>query len=292
MPMKIASMRASSGRTPFFNPTGRRICSCHLITSAASSSHEQAFWRILNRSPLRRKRLLSTTYVLKTGERAKRIEHIPSVLLHSGASASMATGQTDAEDLAATHAILQSHCDRMKNGGQIESGLSDGRWRVRYKIHGEPQVSIIIPSGGNTRNLRKNLDSIFDLTSYPNYEVVIIDNSHGDEVKKLVSLYIGRASSVRYIDWRDVPNFSEINNLAARQCVSPLLLFLNDDMSVIAPGWLDAMVEQAIRPGRRRGGSQAPASWRHDPACGNLYGVPQKLRACVSGAAERGTALF
>ena len=111
----------------------------------------------------------------------------------------------------------------MKNGGQIESGLSDGRWRVRYKFHGEPQVSIIIPSGGNTRNLRKNLDSIFDLTLYPNYEVVIIDNSRGDEVKKLISLYIGRASSLRYIDWRDRPfNFSEINNLAARQCVSPL----------------------------------------------------------------------
>lgn len=187
--------------------------------------------------------------VLKTGERAKRIEHIPRVLLHSGASASMATGQTDAEDLAATHAILQSHCDRMKNGGQIESGLCSGSWRVRYKILGEPQVSIIIPSGGNTRNLRKNLDSIFDLTSYPNYEVVIVDNSRGDEVKKLLSLYIGRASPLRYIDWRDRPfNFSEINNLAARQCASPLLLFLNDDMSVIAPDWLDAMVEQAIRP--------------------------------------------
>ena len=77
----------------------------------------------------------------------------------------------------------------MKNGGQIESGLRDGTWRVRYKISGEPQVSIIIPSGGNTRNLRKNLDSIFDLTAYPNYEVVIIDNSHGDEVHKLTSLY-------------------------------------------------------------------------------------------------------
>ena len=103
--------------------------------------------------------------------------------------------------------------------------------------------------GGNTRNLRKNLDSIFDLTLYPNYEVVIIDNSRGDEVKKLISLYIGRASSLRYIDWRDRPfNFSGINNLAARQCVSPLLLFLNDDMSVIAPDWLDSMVEQAIRP--------------------------------------------
>ena len=61
MPMKIASMRAGSGRTHSLNPTGRRICSCHLITSAPSSSYEKAFWRILNRSPLRRKGLLSTT---------------------------------------------------------------------------------------------------------------------------------------------------------------------------------------------------------------------------------------
>ena len=58
-----------------------------------------------------------------------------------------------------------------------------------------------------------------------------------------------QSQRLRYIDWRNQPfNYSAINNEAARRCDSPLLLFLNDDTSVIASGWLTAMVEMAVRP--------------------------------------------
>jgi GT2 family glycosyltransferase len=54
---------------------------------------------------------------------------------------------------------------------------------------------------------------------------------------------------VRYLDWRNKPfNYSAINNAAARECKAPVLLFLKDDTSVIEPGWLEAMVELAVRP--------------------------------------------
>ncbi len=39
-----------------------------------------------------------------------------------------------------------------------------------------------------------------------------------------------------------------LNNAGARECSSPLLLFLNDDVEVIAPDWLDALVELGARP--------------------------------------------
>ena len=59
----------------------------------------------------------------------------------------------------------------------------------------------------------------------------------------------GPKPQFRYLDWRNKPfNYSAINNEAARQCESRLLLFLNDDTTVIAPGWLEAMAELAIRP--------------------------------------------
>jgi GT2 family glycosyltransferase len=54
---------------------------------------------------------------------------------------------------------------------------------------------------------------------------------------------------LRYFDCRNQPfNFSAINNAAARQCESPVLLFLNDDTSVIEPAWLEAMLELVLRP--------------------------------------------
>jgi GT2 family glycosyltransferase len=71
-----------------------------------------------------------------------------------------------------------------------------------------------------------------------------------DEVEQLVSTLSKKAHHrVRHIDWRNKPfNYSTINNEAARHSDSPLLLFLNDDTSVISDEWVTAMVELAIRP--------------------------------------------
>jgi GT2 family glycosyltransferase len=120
---------------------------------------------------------------------------------------------------------------------------------VRYPVNSGAKVSIIIASGGKADILRASLDSIFAKTSYSDYEVVIIDNSSkGDDVERLVNRYRANHANLRYIDWRNKPfNFSAINNAAARQCDAPLLLFLNDDTSVIEGGWLEAMVELAMR---------------------------------------------
>ena len=42
-------------------------------------------------------------------------------------------------------------------------------------------------------------------------------------------------------------NWSAINNFAARQSRGEFLLFMNNDMEVIAPDWLEALVEHAQR---------------------------------------------
>ncbi len=110
-------------------------------------------------------------------------------------------------------------------------------------------MSIIIASGGKADVLRANLESLFRKTTYPNYEVVVIDNSKSNVIEKIVDQQRSGSRNLRYIDWRHKPfNYSAINNTAAKQCDSPVLLFLNDDTSVIAPDWLQSMVELVMRP--------------------------------------------
>ena len=189
--------------------------------------------------------------VLRATERATRIHHIPKILYHWRAGAASTASGIDNKSYAvdAARRALQDHCDRAKTGGAVERGVIAGRWRVRYPICPSTRVSVIIASGGKVDVLRTNLDSLFGKTSYNDYEVVIADNSKGNAVEKLISQYQGTYTNLRYIDWRNRPfNFSAINNEAARQCDSPVLLFLNDDTSVIEPGWLDAMLELAVRP--------------------------------------------
>jgi GT2 family glycosyltransferase len=188
---------------------------------------------------------------LRASELASGIHHIPKVLYHWRAGmASTASGiDNKSYALEAARLALQQHCERAKTGATVERGVIHGRWRVRYPLNLGTRVSIIIASGGKVDILRTNIETIFAKTSYADYEIVIIDNSKGNAVERLVQKDQPRHANLRYIDWRNKPfNFSAINNAAARQCEAPLLLFLNDDTSVIEPHWLAAMAELAMRP--------------------------------------------
>lgn len=189
--------------------------------------------------------------ILRAAEQASEIVHIPQVLYHwrAGIASTAATLENKNYTVHSAERALTEHCQRMGVNTRVEPGLVTGRWRVRYLIASGARVSIIIPSGGKVDVLRTNLQSIFGKTTYANYEVVVIDNSKHGEIEKLVAGFDSGSQTLRYIDWRNKRfNYSEINNAAARTCSSPVLLFLNDDTSVIEPGWLEAMIELVMRP--------------------------------------------
>jgi GT2 family glycosyltransferase len=188
--------------------------------------------------------------VLRAAEQAVKIQHIPKILYHwrAGATSTASGIENKSYALDAARRTLQEYCNRANGGCAVEEGVVAGRWRVRYPLSAGARVSIIIASGGKADILRTNLDSLFAKTAYAGYEVVIADNSKSNTIQKLVNEFQTGTANLRYIDWRDKPfNFSAINNAAARQCESPVLLFLNDDTSVIEVGWLQAMVELAVR---------------------------------------------
>jgi GT2 family glycosyltransferase len=190
-------------------------------------------------------------FILRATERAAHIEHIPRVLYHWRVSSHSTANTIESKRFAlnAAHRALSAHAERTQPQLEISTGHVPGRWRARYPIPPATKVSILIASGGKADVLRTNLDSLFSKTLYRDFEVVIADNSKGNLIEKLTAEYITRHSNLRYFDWRDKPfNFSLINNSAARSCQSPVLLFLNDDTSVLEPGWLEAMLEQALRP--------------------------------------------
>ena len=189
--------------------------------------------------------------ILRATELAATIEHIPRVLYHWRAgAASTASGIGNKQyALDAAKAALQRHTERSGRHMTVEASRIVGRWRMRYAIPPGSRVSIVIASGGKAEVLRTNLNSLFAKTSYPDFEVVVIDNSGGNTIERLVANLATGTRAIRYLDWRHKPfNYSAINNAAAGQCESSLLLFLNDDTSVIAPDWLESMVELAMRP--------------------------------------------
>ena len=189
--------------------------------------------------------------ILRATAQANRILHIPRVLYHWRASADSTASTIENKEYAleAAQRALTSYCRQIGREISVEPGRVTGRWRIHYPIPESTRVSIIIAAGGKVDILRTNLDSLFSRTTYAHFEVVVIDNSKVNSIENLVREFQGSRANLRYIDWRNKPfNYSVINNAAAKQCDSPVLLFLNDDTSVIEPRWLEAMLELVMRP--------------------------------------------
>ncbi len=111
-----------------------------------------------------------------------------------------------------------------------------------------PMVSIIIPTRDRAHHLGPCLQSLRG-TTYPAWEAVIVDNGSTDEETLQLLSEQERTDRTRVVQHSIPFNFSELNNYGARAATGDVLCFLNDDTTVTTDGWLDAMVEHALRPG-------------------------------------------
>ena len=171
---------------------------------------------------------------------ARQICHIPQVLYHRRTTGGQVASEQSHE---ADRQMLEAYLVRNGIQGKVLGVPAAGGYRIRYAIPAEmPLVSIIIPTRDGLNLLRRCIESIRGLGSYPHHEILVIDNQSRDPamLAYLGALAAGRDATVlRY----DRPfNHSAINNLAVRHARGKVLCLLNDDTEVITPGWLEEML--------------------------------------------------
>jgi GT2 family glycosyltransferase len=113
-----------------------------------------------------------------------------------------------------------------------------------------PLVSIIVPTLGAGRLIQPCINTIRQHTDYPNYEIIVAQNG-AREAPELgeAALADPRVRVVRIgaADWKF--NWSALNNEVVREHArGGFLCFMNDDICVGTPHWLDAMMGHAVRP--------------------------------------------
>ncbi len=126
----------------------------------------------------------------------------------------------------------------------VEATDLPGTRRLRWSTEPNPLVSIIVPTTGNMRYVEPFVASL-PTTAYTNYELLIIDNGRGRHRDGIELL---RSNGARILERDEDFNWAKLNNDAAREARGELLLFLNDDIEVAEPGWLDELVAFAQRP--------------------------------------------
>lgn len=185
---------------------------------------------------------------LKILEITSKVYHIPKVLYHwrkvPGSTADILENKVYAIDSGKI--AIQNHLDRIGVKGEVFKDPRTSYYHVQYALDMEPSISIVIPTKDQNVLLKNCLESIYSLTSYSNFEVIIIDNnSEKDETFKLFEEYRVKYRNFRVIEDSSEFNYSKLNNHAVMQCESEFILLLNNDTKVLEPNWLSVMVGYA-----------------------------------------------
>ena len=188
-------------------------------------------------------------FIFRCTEEAKKVLHVPEVLYH-WRTHKASTADNPASKMYAFEAgkrAIEVHLARCGQEGTVSLRKDLGFYRVEYPVQGEPLVSILIPNRDQKETLEKCLNSIWEKSTYKNYEILIVENNSSSP--EIFNYYreIEKRPGVRILTWKEGFNYSAINNFGEKSAAGDYLLFLNNDVEVINPGWIEELLGNCQR---------------------------------------------
>ena len=189
-------------------------------------------------------------FIFRCIETAEKVGHIPEILYH-WRTHKASTADNPASKMYAFDAgkrAIEAHLKRTGTEGIVSHTPDLGFFRVKYPVQGQPLVSVIIPNKDEKETLKACIDSIREKTEYPNYEIIIVENnSTTDEIFQYYK-ELSQDPRIRLKKKKKEFNYSAINNYGVRHANGEYLLFLNNDVTVITPGWIKELLGVCQRP--------------------------------------------
>lgn len=119
---------------------------------------------------------------------------------------------------------------------------------ISYEIIKKPLVSIIIPTKDHADILDNCLKSIYEKTTYKNFEIILIDNNSTEkETFNLIKKY-EKKSNFKSKRIECEFNYSYLNNEAVKISKGDFIVLLNNDIELISGDWLEKMLGYAQQP--------------------------------------------
>jgi len=188
---------------------------------------------------------------LRLTEQTSNIYHIQKVLYHwrTLETSTSANSEAKPEAIERGRTALQETLKRRGIEGTVEHGNMHHYFRVKYPIKNNPLVSIIIPFKDKPELLDMSINSILEKSSYENYEIIgISNNSEEKETFKMMTLLEKKDSRVSFYEYNTEFNYADINNHGVNTYAKgEHILLLNNDIEVISPNWIEAMLEHSQR---------------------------------------------
>jgi GT2 family glycosyltransferase len=168
--------------------------------------------------------------------RLGRVEHVPQVLLHRTAER---TEPAEARRRAIAEHVLRAY-------GPDYRVTSEGA--ILYEPALPARVTIIIPTRDRADLLRACVESLDRHRCSAVAELIVVDNGSVEPATREYLATLARREATKVLPYPAAFNWSAVNNFAARHASGEYLLFLNNDVEALVPGWLDALLAFASRP--------------------------------------------
>ena len=189
---------------------------------------------------------------LRLTEKARKIAHIPHALYYWRSSPNSTASDISAKTycIDAGIAALKAHyarCGVTVDDVTLIPG-TPGYYKTDYTMAHPGRVSILIPTCDHIRDLETCVESIYARTTYPDFEILLIENNSKEEqtFRSYERMQKEHPDTLKVLTWQGKGfNYSALNNFGARYATGEYLLLLNNDTEVITPGWLEEMVMYA-----------------------------------------------
>jgi GT2 family glycosyltransferase len=190
--------------------------------------------------------------LLRITEHTNKIAHLPRVLyhwrMHEGSTAMNEEAKHYAFD-SGVKALNEAFQRRNSNATAVLQENKPGFYTVNYALETTPKVSIIIPTRNNAAVLSTCLTSIFERSSYTNFNVILINNNSNEQALFDLLDHWQEKESERFTRL-DLPyefNFSKLMNDGVKASNSDYILLLNNDTEVLQENWIENMLCHAQR---------------------------------------------
>lgn len=192
-------------------------------------------------------------YIFRCVEKANAVYHIPRILYHWRMHPE-STAQNPENKMYCYDAgkrAIEAHYKRIGVEATVEFLPKPmyGMYHTIYSTKDNPLVSILIPNYNHKAILKTCIDSLYNVNTYKNFEIVIVENNstekeifdYYEELKK-------QHDNIQVVTYKGEFNYSRINNFGMKYTKGDYVLLLNNDTEVISPTALSEMVGCIIRP--------------------------------------------